>query len=83
MGMRLAADEGCGYAVQPLVPVCRLDLRLLTVEPRASVAGTITLFKGLRGMKPLAPGTYVFRKEIRFQAGREFPFRLVYRVEAP
>ena len=76
----LAAHEGCGYAVQPLAPVCLLYLRLLTVEPRGSVASTITLFKGLRGMKPLTPGTYVFRTTIRFQAGREFPFRLVYRL---
>ena len=33
----------------------------------------MTLFHGLPGMEPLAPGTYVFERPIRFHAGEDVP----------
>lgn len=71
----LAADEGCGYGLatprSPIEPgACARYLDILTLRPSASRDRTVTLFKGLRGLDRLAPGTYVFRKPIRFRAGR-------------
>ena len=72
--MLVGADEGCGYhRVNPLRGVCLLYLDLLTIDPHGSASRTITLWTGLRGLKPLVAGRYVFRKPMRFQAGREVP----------
>lgn len=43
------------------------------LTPRGSASQTITLFRGLRGMERLAPGTYVFQEADRFRPGREMP----------
>lgn len=90
--MLVASDEGCGwYRMKPLRGWCLANLDFITVRPHRSVSRTITLWKGLRGMKPLAAGTFVFRKPMRFQVGRSVPevgtgrtatIRLVYRVAA-
>jgi hypothetical protein len=91
----LAADEGCGYALatptSPIEPgACALYLDILTLRPQRAARRTVTLFKGLRGLDRLAPGTYVFRKPIRFQAGRKPPkhgagrtavLRIVYELD--
>lgn len=87
----LVSDNACGYhRVEPLVGSCLLYLDFPTVKPGRSITRTITLWKGLRGMKPLTPGTYVFRKPVRFKVGREVPakgagrtfrLRVVYRVD--
>jgi len=90
----LAADEGCGYV--PGTPssrleadACQLYLDAFVVRPQRSVSRTVTLFKGLPGMKPLTARTYTFKKVIRFGAGREVPdegtgrtavLRLVYDI---
>jgi hypothetical protein len=89
----LAADQGCGYGISErrIELACLLYLDLLTLEPHEAVPRTVTLWKGLRGMKPLEPGTYVFRKKLRFRVGRVPPpvgtgrtaiLRIVYRVGA-
>jgi hypothetical protein len=92
----LAADQGCGYALNSrkapaTAGACLSYLDLLRVEPDASAKRSITLFKGLRGMDRLAAGTYVFRRPVRFQFGQRMPgeaegrsaiVRLVYEVEA-
>jgi hypothetical protein len=74
----IAADGNCGYAPQqgkwPLeVGVCLLSLDTFAIEPHGTVSRTITLFKGLRGMLPLTPGTYRFKKVFRFQVGDKAP----------
>jgi hypothetical protein len=74
----LAADEGCGYALNyPGAPAkagaCRAYLELLTVKPHASARQLITLTWGLPGMDRLVPGTYVFRRPVRFQLGNRPP----------
>ena len=74
----LAADETCGYAfATPKSPIevgaCLALIRTFEVKPHGSASQTITLFKGLRGMERLAPGTYVFEKPIRFRPGRDMP----------
>jgi hypothetical protein len=90
----LVADQGCGYARNsPRAPVrtgvCAAYLDLLVVKPHASAGRSITLFKGLPGMAHLTPGTYVFRRPVRFQSGKRQPgegkgrsgvVRLVYRI---
>jgi hypothetical protein len=90
----LAADEGCGYALNyPGAPAkagaCQAYLDVLTVKPHASAKRSITLFKGLPGMDPLVAGTYVFRRPVRFQPGARPPsagegrsgvLRLVYEI---
>jgi hypothetical protein len=94
--MLIAADEGCGYARASRksaieAGVCLLYLDAFRVRPHRSVSRPITLFKGLRGMKPLASGTYVFEKLLRFQlgtstpeegSGRIVPVRLLYEIES-
>ena len=90
--MLVASDSGCGYyRVKPLRGACPMYLDFPSVKPHDSISRTVTLWKGLRGMTPLATGTYVFRKLLRFQAGREVPeegagravtIELVYRVAA-
>ena len=89
----LAADEGCGWGnggTKRVEVVCLAYLDVLTVEPHASVTLTVTLFRGLPGMKALPPGTYVFPKPLLFRAGRSLPpeeggrritIRLVYGVD--
>jgi hypothetical protein len=73
----IAADEGCGYAQAATLPVeagvCRLSLDGFSINPHAKVSRTITLFKGLTGMKPLTPGTYTFKRAIRFHVGNNVP----------
>ena len=89
----LAADQGCGYAPhgRRLELACLMYLDIPTVEPHSALTRTVTLWKGLRGMEPLEPGTYVFRKEVRFQVGQKPPaegagrtatLRIVYQVDA-
>jgi hypothetical protein len=74
----IAADEGCGYAIQSATApveagVCRLSLDSFDIKPHATKSRKITLFKGLRGMKPLIPGRYTFKKAIRFRIGHRAP----------
>jgi hypothetical protein len=87
----LVADQGCGYALRPLELACLLYLDIPSLDPGDSECRPITLWKGIPGMKPLEPGTYVFRKVLRFRFGRSAPgphgghravVKLVYRVEA-
>lgn len=91
----LAADESCGYGYEtPKSPiearVCLALINAFAVKPHASVSRTLTLFKGLRGMERLAPGTYAYKRLIRFRLGREIPppgtgrtavLKVVYEVE--
>jgi hypothetical protein len=73
--MLLVADEGCGYGKPRRKPVepgaCAAYLDILEVRPGSTARRTITLFKELRGMEPLAEGTYTWRKVIRFRVGSE------------
>jgi hypothetical protein len=87
----LVAEAGCGYSLRPLEPACLLFLDIPSLEPGEPRSRTVTLWKGLPGLKPLAAGTYVFKKKIRFQFGRAAPgpghghlaaLELTYRVEA-
>jgi hypothetical protein len=87
----LVAEEGCGYSLRPLEPACLLYLDIPSLAPGESRSRTVTLWKGLPGMKPLAAGTYVFKKTVRFQFGRVAPgpshgrrgiVELSYKVEA-
>lgn len=88
----LASDPGCSYSrVRPIRAACLAYLDFPTVKPHGSVTRTITLWKGLRGMKSLRPGTYVFRKPIRFDVGRHVPpagtgrsaiLEITYRIDA-
>jgi hypothetical protein len=87
----LVAEEGCGYSLRPLEPTCLLYLDIPSLRPGESRTRTVTLWKGLRGLKPLAAGTYVFKKTVRFQFGRAAPgpghghrgvIELTYKVEA-
>jgi hypothetical protein len=48
---------------------CLLYLDAFVVRPGATVRRTVTLFKELRGVAPLTPGTYVWEKVIRFRVG--------------
>lgn len=70
----LVADEGCGYGKPRRKPVepgaCATYLDILELRPGSAARRTITLFKDLRGMDPLASGTYVWDKIIRFRVGR-------------
>jgi hypothetical protein len=91
----LAADEICGYTFDtPRSPIragaCLAILRTFAVKPGRSLSQTVTLFKGLPGMERLVPGTYVFKRLIRFRPGRETPppgsghaavLRIVYEIE--
>jgi hypothetical protein len=91
----LAADEGCGYALNyPGAPAkagaCQTYLDVLTVRPHASANRSITLVRGAPGMDPLVAGTYVFRRPVRFKLGalppdagegRSGVVRLVYKVK--
>ena len=89
----LVADQGCGYARYEgrIELACLMYLDIPTVEAHSALTRTVTLWKGLRGMGPLEPGTYVFRKKVRFEIGRTAPaedagrtatLRIVYQVEA-
>jgi hypothetical protein len=87
----LVAEEGCAYILRPLEPACVLYLDIPSLEPGESRSRIVTLWKGLPGLKPLAAGTYVFKKKIRFQFGTAAPgpghghraaLDLTYRVEA-
>jgi hypothetical protein len=88
----LAADQGCGYTLyaRRIELACLTYLDIPTLKPHRARTRTVTLWKGLRGMEPLEPGTYVFRKKVRFQVGKRPPaesagrtatLRLVYRVD--
>jgi hypothetical protein len=90
----LAADEGCGYALNyPGAPAkagaCRAYLDVVAVKPHASAKRPIRLAWGLPGMDPLVAGTYVFQRPVRFQLGTRPPgtgegrsgvVRLVYEI---
>lgn len=90
----LVADQGCGYArnsarASVRAGACYAYLDSLVVKPHASARRSITLFKGLPGMDRLSAGTYVFRRPVRFQPGRQQPgesegrsgvVRLVYQI---
>jgi hypothetical protein len=86
------ADGRCGYrAVRPLRAVCRLPLIFVDIQPGRTVTRLATLWKGLRRMAPVEPGTYAFRQPLRFSFGKYPPtegrghagaIKLVYRVEA-
>jgi hypothetical protein len=69
----LVADEGCGYEKRRRKPVrpgaCLLYLDEIMVRPGSAARRTITLFKDLRGLEPLAAGTYRWDKVIRFRVG--------------
>jgi hypothetical protein len=88
--MLVASDEGCAYyRVRPLRGACLLNLDFPTVKPHRTISRTVTLWRGLRGMKPLRAGTFVFRKPLRFQVGRSAPdvgtgrsvaIKLVYKI---
>jgi hypothetical protein len=87
----LIAEEGCGFSLGPLEPACVLYLDVPSLDPGESRRRTVTLWKGLPGLKPLAAGTYVFERKIRFRFGRAAPgpghgrrgaVELTYRVEA-
>lgn len=77
-GEPLAGDEGCGYAqnrpgaaIEP--NVCRSNLDAFVVAAGGTVTRTVTLFWKLPGAGRLTPGTYVFRRPVRFAAGRRTP----------
>jgi hypothetical protein len=86
------ADGRCGYrAVRPLRAACILPLIFVDIQPGRSVTRVTTLWKGVRRMAPLEPGTYVFRQPLRFRLGKYPPapgegrtgaIELVYRVDA-
>jgi hypothetical protein len=85
----LGADEGCGYGTVPGshqidVGVCASYLDAPTLEVGERIKRTVTLFKGLKGMKRLEAGTYVFEKNVRFRAGtregRTVHLKIVYRI---
>jgi hypothetical protein len=86
------ADWRCGYtAVRPLRVACVLPLDFLDIKPGRSVMRVATLWKGLRRMASLEPGTYVFRQPLRYRLGKYPPaegkgrtgaIKLIYRVEA-
>jgi hypothetical protein len=89
----LVADQGCGYSFYEgrIELVCLTYLDIPTVKPHGVLKRTVTLWKGLRGMGRLEPGTYVFRKKVHFQlgekpptrgAGRTATLRIVYQVDA-
>jgi hypothetical protein len=87
----LVAEEGCGYSLRPLEPACLLYLDIPSLEPGESRSRTVTLWKGLPGLKPLVAGTDVFEKPVRFLFGRAAPgpghgirgvVELTYKVEA-
>lgn len=90
----LAGDVGCGYALNgpgaAIEPnVCRSNLETFVVPAGRTVTRTITLFWDLPGAGRLTPGTYAFRRPVRFVAGHRPPesdrghaavVRLVYTV---
>jgi hypothetical protein len=85
----LVADRGCGYeklAKRVRPGVCLLYLDEFTIRPGATVRRDITLYKDLRGMGRLSPGTYVWHKVIGFRVGkadasvREATIHLTYEV---
>jgi hypothetical protein len=86
----LAADEGCGYERRGKKPVrpgaCLLYLDAFDIRPGSTARRTVTLFKELRGMEPLAPGRYLWDKVIRFSVGspdarvRTATIRLTYEL---
>jgi hypothetical protein len=70
----VAGDRRCVPERSSLEIFCLLYIDPLNVAPHSSEGRTITLFKGLRGLRPLGPGTYVLRTPLRF--------RIVYEIEA-
>jgi hypothetical protein len=90
--MLVAAGQGCGWTNvgRRLEIACLAYLDVLTVGPHDSLTLSVTLWKGLRGLAPLRPGTYVFRTLVHFRIGRAIPepgtgrtarLRIVYRVD--
>jgi hypothetical protein len=85
----LGADEGCGYGISSRsdeidVGVCAEYLDAPTLRPGERIKRTVTLFKGLKGMKPLRAGIYVFHKRITYRVAtreeRTRRVRVVYRI---
>ena len=89
----IAGDQRCGPTPsRPLTFTCRLYIDAPVIAPHSSESRTITLYKGLRGLRPPASGTYVLRTPIRFKIGREIPgkgegrravLRITYEIESP
>lgn len=74
----LAGDEGCGYVQdRPGAAIelnaCRGNRDELVVPSGRTATRTITLLWNLPGAGRLTPDTYVFRRPVRFAAGREAP----------
>ena len=88
----LVSTPPCSYgnSKRRITIGCLLYLDIPTIGPHRTHARTVTLWKGLRGMSRLRPGTYVARYPLRFAArhvpgegeGRTGAIKLVYRVEA-
>jgi hypothetical protein len=84
----LVADEGCGYGkASPSAPIeagaCATYLDLMTVAPGKTATRDVTIFKGLKGMSKLKPGTYSFAKKISFHSdGQRWSktVRLIYTI---
>jgi hypothetical protein len=86
----LATDEGCEYGSGGGSGVCLMYLDAFTLPPGGSAKRSVTLYRDLAGMDPLAAGSYVFRKSIRIVAGATPPtvvggdavqLRLTYTVQ--
>jgi hypothetical protein len=87
-----AGDQRCVPERSSLGISCLLYIDPLKVAPHSSESRTILLFKDLRGLRPLAAGTYVLETPVRFEIGRRLPeegsgrsavLRIAYEVEAP
>jgi hypothetical protein len=86
----LVSNEACAYVDRRMNLACLMYLDIPTVKAHSALTRTVRLWKGLRGMAPLEPGTYVFPMEVRFigqkspaeGAERTAAFRIVYQVEA-
>jgi hypothetical protein len=85
----LGADEGCGYgrasgSDQIDVGLCAAYLDAPTLRVGERIKRTVTLFKGLKGMKQLRAGTYVFQKKVRYNVGtpegRTGHLKVVYKI---
>jgi hypothetical protein len=89
----IAGDQRCGPTPsRPITFACRLYIDALAIAPHSSESRTITLYKGLRGLRPAASGTYFLKTPIRFMIGREIPeegtglsavLRIEYEIESP
>jgi hypothetical protein len=85
----LGSDEGCGYGISSGIDeidvgICADYLDAPTLRPGERIKRTVTLFKGLKGMRPLHAGIYVFRKRITYRVAsreeRTRRVRVIYRI---